>query len=275
MTSLHTEVLHVVVQSPSHVWIFVTLWTAKHASLSLTISRSLPKFMSIASMMPSSQLILWSPLLLLSSIFPSIRDFPNESAVHIKWLKYWSFSFSISPSNDYSGLISLEIDWFDLLAIHGNLRSLLQPHSLKTSILWCSVFFTVQLSQLHMTIEKTIDMTIQTFAYRVTSLLFHTLSRFAIAFLPRSNHLISWLQSPSAVILESKKRKSVTSSSFSLSVCHEIMVARCHDLSFLVFSFKLALSLSFFTLAKRLFSSSCNTCNPSKISTWSIPVLNK
>ena len=256
MTSLHTEVLHVVVQSPSHVWISVTLWTAKHASLSLTISRSLPKFMSIASMMPSSQLILWSPLLLLSSIFPSIRDFPNESAVHIKWLKYWSFSFSISPSNDYSGLISLEIDWFDLLAIHGTLRSLLQPHSLKTSILWCSVFFTVQLSQLHMTIEKTIDMTIQTFVYRVTSLLFHTLSRFAIAFLPRSNHLISWLQSPFAVILESKKRKSVTSSSFSLSVCHEIMVARCHDLSFLVFNFKLALSLSSFTLIKGLFSSS-------------------
>ena len=256
MTSLHTEVLHVVVQSPSHVWIFVTLWTAKHASLSLTISWSLPKFMSIDSVMPSSQLILRPPLLLLPSIFPSIRDFSNESAVHIKWPKYWSFSFSISPSNDYSGLISLEIDWFDLLAIHGSLRSLLQPHSLKTSILWCSAFFTVQLSQLHMTIEKTIDMTIQTFVYRVTSLLFHTLSRFAIAFLPRSNHLISWLQSPSAVILESKKRKSVTSSSFSLSVCHEIMVARCHDLSFLVFNFKLALSLSSFTLIKGLFSSS-------------------
>ena len=256
MTSLHTEVLHVAVQSPSRVWIFVTLWTAKHASLSLTISRSLPKFMSIASVMPSSQLILWPPLLLLPSIFPSIRDFPNESAVHIKWPKYWSFSFSISPSNDYSGLISLEIDWFDLLAIHGTLRSLLQPHSLKTSILWCSAFFTVQLSQLHMTIEKTIAMTIQTFVYRVTSLLFHTLSRFALAFLPRSNHLISWLQSPSAVILESKKRKSVASSSFSLSVCHEIMVARCHDLSFLVFNFKLALSLSSFTLIKGLFSSS-------------------
>ena len=137
----------VVVQLPSHVWLFATPWTAaQQASLSLTISQSLPKFMSIVLVMPSSNLILWCPLLLLPSIFPSIRDSSNESAVCIRWPKYWSFSFSINPSSEYSGLISLKIDWCDLLMVQGILRSLLQHHSLKASILWRSAFFMVQLS---------------------------------------------------------------------------------------------------------------------------------
>ena len=139
----------VVVQSPSRVWLFAIPWTAAYqASLSLTISWSLPKFMSIALVMPSSHLILWCPVPLLPSIFPSIRVFSNEPAVG-KWPKYWSFSFNISPSNEYSGLISLKIDWFDLLAVQGTLRRLLQHHSLKASILWHSAFFTVQLSHIH------------------------------------------------------------------------------------------------------------------------------
>ena len=138
----------VVVQSCSCVQLFAIPWTAVHqASLSLTISQSLPKFMFIASVIPSSHLILWCPFLLLPSIFPSIRDFSNDPAVHIRWPKYWSFSFSISPSNEYSELISFKIDWFDLLAIQGTLRSLLQHHSSKASITWFSAFFMVQLSQ--------------------------------------------------------------------------------------------------------------------------------
>ena len=133
---IRMSLLSSVVQSPSHVWLFVTQrTTACQASLSLTISRSLSKFMSIALVMPSSRLILWCPLLLLPSIFPSIRDFSNESSVRIRWPKYWSFSFSISPSSEYSGLISLKIDWFDLPAVQGTLRSLLQHHGLKASIL--------------------------------------------------------------------------------------------------------------------------------------------
>ena len=145
----HIELNVVVVQSPSRVWLFAIPWTAAYqASLSLTISWSLPKFMSIALVMPSSHLILWCPVPLLPSIFPSIRVFSNEPAVS-KWPKYWSFSFNISPSNEYSGLISLKIDWFDLLAVQGTLRRLLQHHSLKASILWHSAFFTVQLSQLY------------------------------------------------------------------------------------------------------------------------------
>ena len=136
-----------VVQSPSHVWFLVTPWTAAHkASLSITISRSLPKFMSFALVMPSNHLILWCPFLLLPSVFPSIREFSSESAVHSRWPKYQSFNFSISPSNEYSGLISFKIDWFDLLAVQGTLRSLPQHHGSKVSILWCSAF-TVQLSQ--------------------------------------------------------------------------------------------------------------------------------
>ena len=172
----------------------VTPWTAiRQASQSLTISQILPKFMFTASVMPSNHLILWPPLLLLPLVFPSIRDFPNELTVSIRWSKYWSFSFSINPSSEYSGLISLKIDWFDLLAVQGTLRSL-QHHSAKASILWCSAFFMVQLSQLYMTTGKTIALTLWTFVSRVVSPLFNTLSKFVIAFLSRSNHfLISWL----------------------------------------------------------------------------------
>ena len=155
-----------------------TPWpAAQQASLSLTISQSLPKFMSIALEMPSSHLILWCPLLLLSSVFPSIRDFSNKSAVRLRWPKYWSFSFSISPSNKYLGLISFKIDWCDLLFVQETLRHLLQNHSSKASILQCSAFFTVQLWQLCMTTGKTrVFLTIRTFVSRVMSLLFNTLS---------------------------------------------------------------------------------------------------
>ena len=164
------------------------------------------------------------PLLLLPSIFPSIRVFFNESVLHIRWPKYWSFSFSISPSNEYSGLISFRMDWFDLLAVQGTLMSLLQHHSSKPSILWCSAFFMVQLSHPYMTTGKTIAWTRWTFVGKVMSLLFNKLSRFVIAFLPRSKRLlISWLHSPSAVTLEPKKIKSITVSIFSPSICHEVM----------------------------------------------------
>ena len=158
--------------------------------------------------MPSNHLILCHPLLLLPSTFPSIRVFANESVLHIRWPKYWSFSFSINPSNKYAGLISFRIDWLGLLAVQGTLKSLLQHHSSKASILMCSAFFIVQLSHPYMTTGKTIVLTRQTFVDKVMSLLFNMLSRLVITFLPRSKCLlISWLQSPSAVILEPKKRK--------------------------------------------------------------------
>ena len=226
----------VAVQSPSHVWLFVTPETAAHqASLSLTVSWSLPKFMFTALVMPSSHLILWCPLLLLPSIFPSIRDFSSESSVCIRWPKYWSFSFSISPSSEYSGLISLKIEWFDLLTVQGTFRSLLQHHSLKVSILQHSAFFTVL--TIIVTAGKTIALTMQTCVGRVISLLFNTLSRFVTTFLLRSNHLlISWLQSPSTVILEPKKRKSVTTFTFSPSTCHAVMGLDAKILVFLIFS---------------------------------------
>ena len=167
--------------------------------------------MSLKLVMPSNHLILCCPLLLLPSIFPSIRDFSNESALHIRWPKSWSFSFSISPSNEYSGLISFRINWLDLLAGQGTLKSILQQQSWKASILWHSGFFILQLSHAYMTIRKTIALARQTFVGKVMSLLFNMLSRLVIAFLPRSKHLlISWLQSPSAVILEPRKIKSVT-----------------------------------------------------------------
>ena len=174
--------------------------------------------------MASNHLILCHPLLLLPSIFPSIRVFSNESVLCIRWPKYWSFSFSIHPSNKYSGLISFRMDWFDLLAIQGTLKSLLQHHSSKASIFWCSAFFMVQLSHPYMTTGKIRALTRWTFVGEVMSLLFNTLSRFVIAFLPKGNCLlISWLQSPSAVILEPKKIKSVTISIVSLSIFHEVM----------------------------------------------------
>ena len=161
--------------------------------------------------MPSNYLILCCPLLLLLSIFPSIRVFSNESVLCIRWPKYWSLSFSISPSNEYSGLISFRIDWLDLLAVQETLKSLLQHLSSKASILQCSAFFIVQLSHPYMTTGKTIALTRWTFVGKVMSLLFNILSRLVIAFLPRSKRLlISWLQSPSAVVLEAKKIKSAT-----------------------------------------------------------------
>ena len=180
----------------------MTPWTAaRQASLSITNSRGLLKLMSIESVMPSSHLILCHPLLLLPSIFPSIRVFSNESVLCIRWPEYWSFSFSISPSNEYLGLISFRMDWLDLLAVQGSLKGLRQHHSSKASILCCSAFFIVQLSHPYMTTGETIALTRQTFVGKVMSLIFNKLSRLVINFLPRSKHLlISWLQSPSSVI---------------------------------------------------------------------------
>ena len=181
---------------------------ARQASLSTTNSWSLPKLMSIESVMPSNHLILCCPLLLPPTIFPSIRVFSNESALHIRWPKYWSFTFSISPSNEHPGLISFRMDWLDLLPVQGTLKSLLQHHSLKASILRCSAFFIVQLSHPYMTTGKIIALTRWTFVGKVLSLLFNMLSRLVITFLPRSKRiLISWLQSPSAVILEPSKNR--------------------------------------------------------------------
>ena len=170
--------------------------------------------------MPSNHLILYHPLLLPPSVFPRSKVFTNESVLRISWPKYWSFSFSISPSNKHSGLISLRMDWMDLLAVQETLKSLLQHHSLKASIIWCSAFFIVQLSHPYMTTGK-IALTRQTFVGKVMSLLFNMLSRLVITSLPRSKHLlISWLQSQSAVILEPPKIKSYT---VSPSISHEVM----------------------------------------------------
>ena len=220
------------VQSLSHVWLFATPWIAAcQASLSITNSQSLLKLMSIKPVMPSNHLILGHPLLLLSPIPPSIRVFSNESTLHMSWPKYWSFSFSISPSNEHPGLISFKMDWLDLLAVQGTLKSLLQQHSSKASILLHSAFFIVQLSPPYMTTGKTIALTRQTFVGKVMSLLFNMLSRLVITFLPRSKRLlISWLQSPSVVILERPQNK--------VWHCFPIYLSssdgtRCHDLSFL------------------------------------------
>jgi len=212
------------VQSLSRVRPFATPWTTAHqASLSITNSWSLLKLMSIESVMPSNHLILCHPLLLPPSVFPIIRVFSNKSVLHMRWPQYWSFSFSISPSNEYLGLISFRMDWLDLLAVQGTLKSLLQHHSSKASILWHSAFFIVQLSHPYMTTGKTIALLRRTFIGKVISLLFNMLSRLVITFLPRSKHLlISWLQSPSTVILEPPKIKSVTVSIVSPSICHEV-----------------------------------------------------
>ena len=174
--------------------------------------------------MPSSYLILCCPLFLLPPIPPSIRVFSNESTLRIRWPNYWSFSFNNSPSSEHPGLISFRMDWLDLLAVQGTLKSLLQHHNSKASILQCSAFFTVQLSHPYMTTGKTIALTRRTFVGKVISLLFNMLSRWVITYLPRSKHLfISWLQSPSAVILEPKKIKSATLSIASLSIFHEVI----------------------------------------------------
>ena len=184
------------VQSLNRVQLFVTQWnTARQASLSITNSLSLPKPMSIESVMPSNHLILCHPLFLLPSIFPSIGVFSNESALCIRWPKYWNFSFNISPSNEYPGLISFRTDWLDLLAVQRTLKSLQQHHSSKASILQPSAFFTVQLSHPYMTTGKTIALSRRTLVGKVMSLLLNILSRLVITFLPRSRRLlISWLQ---------------------------------------------------------------------------------
>ena len=195
--------------------------------------------MSIESVMPSNHLILCCPLFLLPSIFPSIRVFSKESVIRIRWPKYWSFSFSISPSSEYLGLISFRMDWLDLLAVQGTLKSLLQHHSSKASIFWRSAFFIVQLSHPYMTTGKNCSFTRWTFVDKIMSLLYNMLSRFDIAFLPRSKRLlISWLQSPSAVILEPKKIKSVTASTVSPSICHGVMGLDAIILVFWMSSFK-------------------------------------
>ena len=196
------------VQSLSCVPLFATPWTEAHqASLSIANSQSLLKLMSIESVMPSNHLIC-CPLLLLLSIFPSIRVFSNESVPRIRWPKYWSFSFNTSPSNEHAGLISFRMDYLDLLAVQGTLKSLLQHHSSKASILRHSAFFIVQLSYPYMTPGKTIALTRWTFVSNLMSLLFNMLSRLVLTFLLRSKHvLISWLQAPSAVILKPPKNK--------------------------------------------------------------------
>ena len=183
------------VKLPCHIQFFVTPWTAAHqASLSITNTRSLLKFMSIESVMPSNHLILCHPLLLPPSIFPRIRVFSNESVLRIRWPKYWSFSFSTNLSNEYSELISFRMDWSNLFAFQGTLKSLLQHHNSKASILWHSAFFVVQLSHPYMTTGKTIALTRWTFVSEVMFLLFNMLSRLVMTFLPRSKCLlISWL----------------------------------------------------------------------------------
>ena len=197
------------------------------------------------------------PLVLLPSIFPSIMVFSNESALLIRWPKFWSFSFSISPSNEYLGLISFRMHWFDFLAVQATVKSLLWHHNSKASILWHSAFFMVQLSHLYMTTGKTVALTIQTFVGKVMSLLFTMLSSFVIVFLLRSKHLlILWLQSLSTVILEHKKIKAVTVFNLPPSICHEVLRVDAMILVFLKLSFKPAFGLSIFTLIKKLFSSS-------------------
>ena len=187
------------------------------------LTESPPKPMSIESVMPSNHYIL-CPLLLLPLIFPSIRVFSNESTLCIRWPKYWSFSFNISLTNEHPGLISFRMDWLDLLAVQGTLKSLLQHHGSKASVVQCSAFFIVQLSHPYMTTGKTIVLTRWTFVDKVMSLLFNMLSRLVITFLPRSKHLlISWLQSPSAVILEPQNIKFATVSIVSPSIFHEVM----------------------------------------------------
>ena len=197
---------------------------ACQSSLSFTISWSLLNHRSIESVMPSHHLIFCHPLLLLPSVFPSIRVFSKESTLCIRWPKYWSFNFSISPSNEYAVFIYFRTDWFDLLEVQGTLKSLLKRHRLKTSILRHSAFFMIQISHLYMTTGKTIALTIWTFVCKVMHLLFNMLSMFIIAFLPRSKRLlISWLQSLFAVILEKIKSVTVTVSIVPPSICHEVM----------------------------------------------------
>ena len=228
------------VLSLSRVRLFATRWiAARQASLSITNSWSLLKLMPIKSVMPFSHLILCQPLLLLPPIPPSIRVYSNESTLRMRWPKYWSFSFSVSRFNEQPGLISFRMDWLDLLAVQGTLKSLLQHHSSKASILQRLAFLTVQLSHPYMTTGKTIALTRQTTVGKVMSLLFYMLSRLVITFLPRSKCLlISWLESPPAVILEPPKIKSDTVSTVSPSISHEVMGPDAMILVFWMLSFK-------------------------------------
>ena len=238
----------------SRVQLFATPQTVAHqASLSSTNSQSSLRFTSIESLMPSSHLILCPPLLLLPPVPRSIRVFSNESTLCMRWSEYWSFSFNISPSNEHPGLISFRMDWLDLLAVQGTLKSLLQYHRSKASLLQHSAFFKVQLSHPYMTTGKTIALSRQIFIGKVLSLLLNMLSRLVITFLPRSKRLlISWLQSPFAVILESKKIKSDTVSTVSPSIFHEVMGLDAMIFVFWMLSFKPTFSLSSFTFIKRL-----------------------
>ena len=223
------------VQSLSCVRLFVTPRTAAlQASLSITNTQSLLKLMPIESVMPSSHLIFCRPLLLLPPIPPSIRVFFSESTLQMRWPKYWSFSFSISPFNVHPGLISFKMDWSDLLAVQGTLKSLLQHHSSKASNFWCSAFFTVQLLHPYMTNGTAIALTRWILVGNVMSLLFNMLSRLVITFLPRSKkEVISWLQSPSEVILEPPPKKNLTLFPLSPIYFPWSDGTRCHDLSFL------------------------------------------
>ena len=233
LDSLQFNSVQSVVSHSATPWI-----AARQASLSITNSQSSLRLMSIESVMPSSILILCHPLLFLLPIPPSIRVFSNESTLCMRWLKYWSFSFSIIPSKEHPGLISFRMDWLDLLAVQGTLKSLLQNHSSKASILWRSAFFTVQLSHPYMTTGKTIALTRRTLVGKVMSLLLNMLSRLVITFFPRSKRLlISWLQSPSAVILEPPKIKSDTVSTLSPFICHEVMGPDAVTLVFWMLSF--------------------------------------
>ena len=224
------------VQSLSHVQLFVTPWTAAwQASLSNSNSQSLLKLMSIESVMPSNHLVLCRHLLLPPSLFPSIKVFSDESVVSIRWSKYWSFSFNISPYSEYSGLISFRMDWLDLLAVQGTLKCLLQNQFSKASILQGSAFFIVQLSHSYMTTRKTIASRL-TFVGKLMSLLFNMLSRLVIAFLPRSKYLSTlWVQSPSAVSLKPKNNNNKVSYCFHCFVIYLPWSngTGCHDLRFL------------------------------------------
>ena len=244
------------VQLLSRVRLFATPWiSACQASLSITNSRSSPKLTTIESVMPSSHLILCHPLLLLPPIPPSIRVFSNESTLRVRWPKYWSFGLSISPSSEHTGLVSFRMGGLDLLAVQGTLKSLLQHHGSKASILQCSAFFTVQLSHPYMTTGKNIALTRQTFVDKVMSLLLNMLSRLVITFLPRSKYLlISWLQSPSAVILEPPQNKVWHCFHCFPIYCHEVMGPDAMILVFWMLSFKPHFPLSTFTFIKRLFS---------------------
>uniref|UniRef100_A0A670HX98 Uncharacterized protein n=1 Tax=Podarcis muralis TaxID=64176 RepID=A0A670HX98_PODMU len=252
-----TENIHPVLLF-SRVRLFVTPWTrARQALLSSTASRSLVRLMFVASKTLSNHLVLCRPLLLVPSIFPNIRVFSRESSLLMRWPKYWSLSFTICPSSEHSGLISYRMDRFDLLAVHGTLKSLLQHHNSKASILRRSAFFMVQLSLPYITTGKTIAFTIRTFVGKVMSLLFKMLSRLVIAFLPRSRRLlILWLLSPSAVIMEPKKVKSLTASISSPSICQEVMGPVAMIFVFFMLSFRPYFALSSFTLNKRFFNSS-------------------